>query len=237
MCYNRTKAKKEYLMKTHQQPIATVDAVLLTLHEEKIKAVLIRRPEAPYAGHHALPGGYVHTQEDTNDQDAIKRVVRTKLGIQKLFLEQLFTVANQSRDPRGWSLSVVFLGIFSPSSMPDLPEYAEIYDVEKLPQDIAFDHEEILQGAVARLKGKGAYSTLPAKFLDSPFTLTQLQNVYEIVLGKPLETSAFRRKIKALDLLEKTEQMTSGQGRPSQMWTLKETMQTFDKRSLLPAGF
>lgn len=224
-------------MNTHTQPIATVDAVLLTLHDGKIKAVLMERPEAPYAGHHALPGGYFHTQEDSDDQDAIKRVVKTKLGINNLFLEQLFTVANQHRDPRGWSISVVFLGLFSPASMPILPQHAALYDVMALPDNLAFDHKNIIEGAVTRLKGKGAYSTLPAKLLDTPFTLTQLQNVYEIVLGKSLETSAFRRKIKALELLEKTDQMTSGQGRPSQMWKLRETMQTFDKRSLLPAGF
>lgn len=215
----------------HTMPIATVDAVLLTIKDGALKAVVQRRAQDPFKGELALPGGYFHVNEDADADDAVKRVISEKIGIQTVFVEQLFTVSGRDRDPRGWSLSVVFLGLFPDGT---LHNGLELVDAKTAPA-LAFDHNAILEGALARLKGKGAYSTLPASLLNPPFTLAQLQRVYEIVLGTSLETSAFRRKIAALDLLDQVEGQTkTGRGRPGTLWKLREGGQTFDKRSLRP---
>jgi ADP-ribose pyrophosphatase YjhB (NUDIX family) len=223
-------------MTDRNYPIATVDAVLFTMQKGRLKTILMKRDKEPFKEELALPGGFFHTNEDDDAQDSINRVLKEKLNINEIFVEQLFTVSGKERDPRGWSLSVVFLGLFSEDDLPKLPDNIVLKDIDDIPQ-LAFDHNAILKGAIDRLRGKGAYSTLPAKLLTAPFTLGDLQRIYETVLGKSLEASSFRRKILALDLLEQSEGKGSGKGRPGKMWKLKDDMKTFDKRSLLPAGF
>ena len=213
-----------------EKPIATVDAGLLTLEEGILKVVVHKRSKEPFQESYALPGGYFHTNEDANAEDAITRVIKEKVGINDIFVEQLFTASGKDRDPRGWSLSVVFLGLFPAGT---LHKGLELMDVDNLPT-LAFDHNAIVAAAVTRLKGKGAYSTLPAHLLNAPFSLGQLQKVYETILDVTLDASAFRRKIAALDLLEQTEGTTTGRGRPGKLWKLKTEGQTFDKRSLKP---
>jgi hypothetical protein len=121
-----------------------------------------------------------------------------------------------------------------PADTLTLGPNAHLVDLEH-PGLLAFDHALIAQKALERLRGKGAYSTLPTALLAAPFTLGALQRVYEIVLGQPLEASAFRRKIQALDLLEPVSGRQAQRGRPGQLWTLKDGMKTFDKRSLARA--
>ena len=217
---------------THTMPIATTDAVLFTVENNKLKALVHQRPEPPFEHQWALPGGYFHIDTDQNAQEAIERIVRKKTGLDKIFFEQLFTMSGSTRDPRGWSLSVVFMGLF-PEGTLNIPKNHKLIDAIN-PPTLAFDHQDILEKAVGRLKGKGAYSTLPANLIQAPFSLGQLQKIYEIILQTNLETSAFRRKIKAIDILEPVSGLTTGRGRPGKLWKLKRPTQTFDKRSLRP---
>jgi len=213
-----------------RNPICTVDGVLLTIEQECLKVLLHRRPNAPFEGCWALVGGYVHRDEDKGVLEAVQRILREKAGLPTLYLEQLQTYSGPDRDPRGWSVSVAHLGLV-PRAKLELPDDPNVLltDVEGLP-DLAFDHKQMIEDAVARLRGKGAYSSLPAALLDDLFTLPELHRTYEIVLGSKIDPSSFRRKIAALDMIEDSgEKRTVGSKRPAALYRLTEPAQTFNR--------
>ena len=202
--------------------IVTVDVVLMTLCLDVLCVALIRRPNAPFAGELALPGGYVHAQEDGNAEDAAYRILREKMGIRPPYLEQLATFSGNRRDPRGWSASIAYFALVSPTTEATWQPVNEL-------QKLAFDHPAIIQAAVDRLRSKSVYSVLPAYLLPETFTLAELQKIYEQVLGSPLDKSSFRRKIKELDLLDQVAgSFQVGNQRPAQIYRLKKMM-TFDR--------
>jgi 8-oxo-dGTP diphosphatase len=211
-------------------PICTVDAVLLTIEGDCLKVLLHRRPKAPYEGRWALVGGYIHRDEDKGVLEAVQRIMRDKAGLPALHLEQLQTYSGPDRDPRGWSVSVAHLGLV-PRAQLDLPDDPNVLltDVEELP-DLAFDHRGIIDDAVARLRGKSAYSTLPASLLDDLFTLPELHRAYEIILGLKLDPSSFRRKALDRGMIEDSGEMrTEGSKRPAKLYRLCAPAQTFDQ--------
>lgn len=210
--------------------IATVDAVILTLEDDALKVLLHRRPREPMQGMLALPGGFIHPDEDQHTDSAMKRILFAKTGVQDIYFEQLATYSGPCRDPRGWSLSVAHLALvprhlLEVSTDPDI----RLVDVDNLP-DLAFDHSSILRAALDRLQGKSAYSTLPAAFLPETFTLTQLRQAYEAVLGECLDKVSFRRKMMDLGLIEDTgETSKEGSRRPASLFRLTSGAQTFNR--------
>lgn len=214
--------------------IVTVDVVLLTVHAGRLAVGLIRREAPPYAGQFALIGGYVHADEDESVDDTAARALREKTGLEGFHLEQLATFSGPRRDPRGWSISVAYLALTPYSRLsPQLErdprlQVLPVEDIGPLP----FDHDAILQGALQRLRGKGAYSTLPARLLDDAFTLSELQQVYKIALAVPrIDKSSFRRKLTELDLVEPVgARRTDTGGRQAELYRLKPGRGLFDRR-------
>lgn len=212
----------------HSPAIATVDAVVLTMENGQIKALLHKRPEEPFREFWALPGGFIRT-EDASAEAAVARVLRDKAGASGFWVEQLATFSGPDRDPRGWSLSIAYIAVVPLENLPEISETVQLFDVEELPA-LAFDHARILAEGVRRLRGKGAYSTLPAKLLPPVFTLKELQGAYEAALGHPIEQATFRRKISDLRVLDELRgELRRGEGRPSQLYTLSADAQTFDR--------
>ena len=215
----------------YPRPIATVDAVILTLSEGKLQVLLHRRPQAPFAGAWALPGGFIRETEDADAEAAIGRVLREKAGASGFWVEQLATFSGPVRDPRGWSISVAYMALVPRDRLPVGTDSVRLFDVDALPP-LAFDHDRILAAGLARLRGKGAYSTLPATLLGETFTLKELQDAYEVVLGQSLDPSSFRRKLNELRLVEEVpgaERRAAGGGRPSKLFRLAGDPRTFDR--------
>lgn len=205
------------------QIICTVDVVLLTLQEETLKLALLKRDHEPYKSVAALPGGYIHVDEDMHAHDAALRVLRAKTGIETPYLEQLATFSGPARDPRGWSVSIAYYALVSYDVIAAAghPE-VKLVSVDQ-PLSLPFDHKEIVDKAVARLRGKSQYSSLPCHLVSEPFTLPQLQRVYENLMGEALNKVSFRRKIGEMDVLEPIDgQMdAAGAHRPAQLYRLK----------------
>ena len=179
--------------------ISTVDVVLFTLKDAKLHVGLIRRESDPYKNSWALPGGYIHPQEDISLEDTAQRILRTKTDVQNMFVEQLGTVSGAHRDPRGWSTSVVYYAL---SQLRD-SDRIKVFSVDSLP-DLAFDHKDIVAKAADRIRNKSYYSSLPVFLCGDTFTLPQLQAVYEILLGEPVDKVTFRRRIMEMDIIEET---------------------------------
>ena len=203
--------------------ICTVDVVLLTLQDDALKVLLLRRDRAPFNGVLALPGGYVHVQDDQSAQDAAARVLRDKAGIVSPYLEQLATFSGPGRDPRGWSVSIAYFALVPPDLLPIKSADQVLMPVAALPS-LPFDHNRIVDAAVARLRGKSQYSSLPAHLCGERFTLPQLQAVYEAVLGEPINKVSFRRKVEELGMLEPIagEMQAGGAHRPAQLYRLRK---------------
>lgn len=214
-----------------QQPIATVDAVVFTLASDMVEVLLHRRPREPHQGLWALPGGWIHVGEDADAEAAIRRVLADKTGAGGFYLEQLRTYSGPQRDPRGWSMSVAHLALVPrPELTFSEDDNTRLFALGELPE-LAFDHARIIADADQRLRGKGAYSTLPASFLGEAFTLSEMQRAYEVVLDRSLDQSSFRRKVMGLDILDPVgrAEPSPDRKRPPQMFRLREGVRTFDR--------
>lgn len=203
--------------------ICTVDIVLLTLKEDSLHVALLRREYEPFKGVQALPGGYIHAEEDGDTHDAAVRTLRSKTGIVSPYLEQLATFSGPGRDPRGWSLSISYYALV-PEDVIRAAGHAEVelVCISKL-KGLPFDHERIVQAAVSRVRNKSSYSSLPVFLCGPVFTLPRLQAVYEAVLGETINKVSFRRKIDELDMVEPIAGAleTGRANRPAQLYRLK----------------
>jgi 8-oxo-dGTP diphosphatase len=203
-----------------QRPICTVDVVQLTLLGNDLRVLVHARPRAPFAGELALPGGYVRPEQDASTWHAAERVLREKVGVKSPYLEQLATWSGKHRDPRGFSISVVYYALVPHAALTDLPKGSLLSRVDALPK-LAFDHGEIIAHAVARVRSKSQYSSLPVFLCGDEFTLPELQAVYEAVLGSTLNKVSFRQKLLDLDLLVPVPgKLVGGAHRPAQVYRL-----------------
>lgn len=203
--------------------ICTVDVVLLTLKDDALHVVLHRRQHEPFAAAVALPGGYIHAQEDKTAWDAAARVLRDKTGIASPYLEQLATYAGVDRDPRGWSVSIAYYALVSSDVLNVERDGVVLAPVNRLPK-LPFDHKNIIELALARVRSKSQYSSLPIYLCAEHITLPRLQAVYEAVLGEAINKVSFRRKMDEMGILEPVEGALEAGGahRPAQVYRLRK---------------
>lgn len=229
----------------------TVDCVVFGLDfaAHSLKLVLVKRAEEPFQDCWSLPGGFVRGAEETIA--AARRTLLQKTGLDGVFLEQLYTFDAIGRDPRAGEglnsdvdriVSIAYFALVSPAqhridergggSASDAEWFAvdEISDLGCL----SFDHREIIETAIRRLRGKLSYVPIGFELLEAKFTLKQLQRVYEIVLGRRLDSSNFRRRALRMEILEPLdEQQRSVSHRPAQLYRFNEQRY----RQLVKKGF
>ena len=204
---------------TFPKPLVMVDTALFTIQNEQLCLILARRKEPPFPDVLALPGGFVHIQEDVDAEDAARRVIRDKIGFDAPYLEQLYTFSGKHRDPRGWSVSVAYYALV-PAILLDRSQVAETFPVDALPV-LPFDHSRIVAKAVERLRSKATYSSLPAFLLPEIFTLNDLHCIYQQTQGIQLDKASFRHKIMEQDIIEAIPgQFRTGAHRPAQLYRL-----------------
>jgi 8-oxo-dGTP diphosphatase len=190
------------------RPALTVDCVVFGLDGQGLKILLIRRGLEPFRGRCALPGGFVRVEESVDD--AARRELREETGLEEVFLEQLYTFGQLGRDPRERVVTVAYyalvnLGDHRVQAASDA-ERAAWFDVGDLP-GLAFDHEELVDVALRRLRGKVRYQPIGFELLPPKFTLYQLQTMYETILERQLDKRNFRKKVLQLGLLDETEEL------------------------------
>lgn len=203
--------------------ICTVDVVLLTLVDDTLQVVLARRSQQPFQGLAALPGGYIHPATDRDARDAAERVLREKTGLRSPYLEQLGVFSGAGRDPRGWSVSVAWYALVPWEALETRwTAHLEIVPAGSV-RGLPFDHERIVEEALDRVRSKSSYSSLPVHLCREPFTLPQLQAVYEATLGESINKVSFRRKMEELGFVEPIPGAQSGGAhRPAQLYRLRD---------------
>lgn len=207
----------------YPHPAVTVDMVIFTIRDQTLKVLLIRRAGEPYRGKWALPGGFVQMEEGLDE--AARRELEEETGVSGVYLEQLYTFGSPDRDPRERVITVAYYALI-PSDKLRLraatdAEAVGWFSMDELP-DLAFDHDEIISMAHQRLVAKLDYSTIAFAFMPKRFTLSELQEVYEIILQEEMDKRNFRKWVLALEQIEETdEERRGGIHRPAKLYRVK----------------
>ena len=228
--------EKEFLSRYHPEKYApisiTVDAIVVgvakdtadnyrKLDRQSLKILLVKRERYPYKDCYSLPGGFVGEKETF--EDTLKRVLLEKTGLSDIYSEQLYTFGGVERDPRMRIVSCAYISLVDISRTSIAG--AGWFSIEEIRNmELAFDHNQIIEEALRRLNGKINYTDIVFHMMPPEFTISELQEVYELILGKKLFPAAFRRTI--ADKLEDTGKMTSNAGhRPSKIFRYKKALQ------------
>ena len=212
-------------------PSVAVDVALVTADGGRLRAVLAQRQD-PDKGQWSLPGGFVGIEESLDQ--AAARVLKDKVGIGGIFLEQLYTFGRPDRDPRTRVISVAYYALVDAARLKPVkltlaslrvpwkgedggPVEALDEGGRKLP--LAFDHAEMLGLVVQRLRGKLDYAPIGFELLPRQFTLRDLQTIHETILGRPLNKDSFRRRMLDSGLIAPTGKLEEDVGhRPAELY-------------------
>jgi len=219
------------------RPSVTVDIVIFSLVDNDLKVLLIKRNQAPFVDMWAIPGSFIEIDESL--EDAAVRALADETGVTDVYMEQLYTFGNPTRDPRTRVVTVAYFALVPDSAVRHQvgkhtidTAWFSMYDLPEL----AFDHEKILNYALTRLRYKLEYTSVGFQLLPDVFTLTELQRAYEIILGEKLDKRNFRRKILSATILEETGQKKKdGEGRPAKLYRyLEDAVAEVKTRRLFP---
>ena len=208
----------------YPRPRLTVDCVIFGLDESsRLKVLLIQRGHDPYKGTWALPGGFVDMEEPL--VEAALRELKEETGVSDVFIEQLYTVGTPQRDPRGRVVTVVYFALIN-LVQHKIGADSDAQDVRWFPisalPSLAIDHADIMEVAIERLRGKVRYQPIGFELLPQYFTLTQLQKLYERILGKELNKRNFRTKILKMNILKEGSILRGVAHRPAQLYRFDE---------------
>ena len=207
----------------YPHPAVTVDIAVFTVSGGRLATVLVRRAAWPHAGKWAMPGGFVGIDESL--KRAAWRELREETGLKAGRLEQLGAFGRPDRDPRERVITVVYIALAAGGELTlaagsDAAD-ARVFFVDELPE-LAFDHARIFGHAVERLRSRLDTVGIARHLMPERFTLTELQRACEAVSGTAIDKRNFRKKLKALDLVEPTGEETRGAPqRPAKLYRVK----------------
>jgi 8-oxo-dGTP diphosphatase len=197
----------------------TVDIVIFSIRAKELQMILVRRGVPPFLGEHAIPGGFLRDGESLDD--AAKRELYEETGVRDVYLEQLYTFGEPERDPRGRVVTVAYYALVA-SENRELTAGADAAEAQWTPvrslPTLAFDHRKIVDYALERLRNKLEYTTVGFQLLPKKFTLTELQSVYEAILGKRIDKRNFRRKLALLEVLKPLKEWRQTGRKPAQLY-------------------
>jgi len=209
--------------KKHSKLAVTTDMVIFSIKDNELNVLLIERILEPFKNKWALPGGF--TEFDESLEKTAKRELEEETGVKDVYLEQLYTFGDPKRDPRGRIITVAYMALINSEKVrveasTDASD-ARWFPLRSLP-NLAFDHKKILDYATKRLRWKFEYTTMAFSLLPKKFTMTQLQDIYEVAYNKKFDKRNFRKKVLSLDILKEEEIKTDVSHRPPQLYSLKK---------------
>jgi 8-oxo-dGTP diphosphatase len=203
--------------------MVAVDTVLFAIKDDRLKTYLVELRGGPARGKWAFPGGLVRAGEMLDD--AVRRELRASTSLANAYLEQLFTFGDPSRDPRAHVVSVAYMALISdPAAVgPPSEKYVggEWFEVNELPP-LAYDHAQMAAYALKRLKSKLEYTNIAYALLPQEFTFAEFEDLYALILGRPLDRRNFRRRVMAMGLLRLLPHTRRGPHRPAALYSFAQ---------------
>ena len=188
----------------YEHPAVTTDCVIFTYEDWKLKVLLVRRGGEPYKGEWALPGGFLRSDETA--KEGAMRELQEETGLVASAIGELGVFSDPKRDPRERVITIAFYALVKPSEVEggDDADEAAWYSIDALPA-LAFDHADIINAALERLRRDIHFEPIGFDLLDEEFTIPDLQRLYEIILGVKFDRRNFQRKILSSGILEEAE--------------------------------
>lgn len=189
----------------HQKIYLSVDCIIFGFEANKLKVLIGKRQMDPGRGEWSLYGGFVRSDESVDD--AASRTLFELTGLRNLFMRQVGAFGNVDRDPGERVVSIAYYALINVRDYDDILRRAHglvWMDVNEIPQ-LYSDHNEMVLKARKMMQQKLATEPVGFRLLPSLFTLTQLQKLYEAVNGVELDKRNFRKHVKEMDFIEKTE--------------------------------
>lgn len=193
--------------KEHSKVYVSVDCIIFGFEANKLKLLIGNRRMDPGRGEWSLYGGFVKENESLDD--AANRTLRDLTGLDNLYMKQVGAFGAVNRDPGERVISVAYCALINVKDYDnELREKHQLkwIDVEKMPR-LYSDHNEMVRKAINLLRRRISTEPLSFNLLPELFTLTQLQHVYEAILGEEIDKRNFRKKIKTIDFIEKTDKI------------------------------
>ncbi|PZF71654.1 NUDIX hydrolase [Taibaiella soli] len=211
---------------SYKNPALAIDLVVFGYHDDRLSVLLLNRKDEPFKDQWTLPGAFLQMEESF--QDACDRVLGTKLGMNKVYMEQLFTFDDPARDPRGRVISVTYYALINPKKFEvvagKMANDVQWFDVRKLPA-LGFDHKTIFKTAHQRLKSKILYYPVGFELLDETFTMPELHHLYECILETKIDRRNFSRKLLASEYIVETGSRREGQqNRPADLYKFNKKL-------------
>lgn len=223
------------MKKRELYPTVMVDVAIFCVDDNGLQVLLVQRSNEPEKGLWALPGGFLKPDEDVSLEAAARRVLDEKIGVEIPHLEEVCTFSGKDRDPRGWSISVLYFALLPRdqvhAAVKNKVDAVEWVDARDHGLTMAFDHDAHLKQAVSVLKRKVERHVLPLHLMPEHFTLTALQRTCETILGYALDKSAFRRRIspdpaklpaQEPEIIKVADAQERGRQRPAQIYRARE---------------
>jgi ADP-ribose pyrophosphatase YjhB (NUDIX family) len=189
----------------HSQVWVSVDCIVFGFEKNKLKLLVGRRQMDPGRGEWSLYGGFVKTNESL--EDAASRVLQDLTGLKKIYMQQIGAFGAIDRDPGERVISVAYFALINVNDYDDKLriEYGQEWvNLNELPQ-LYSDHNIMVEKAIAWLRHHISTEPICFNLLPSLFTLTQLQHVYEAILGEEIDKRNFRKRIKTMECIQKTK--------------------------------
>ncbi len=227
-----------YKPKDYPRPSVTVDLVVFTIIDAQLRVLLVKRKEPPFKGAWALPGGFVRVEETLSQGEDLDAAAHrelheeTGLSADRVFLEQLYTFGKAGRDPRMRIISVAYYALVRPDLAPVVRAGGDVSDAQWFVVDglkkveLAFDHREMVQVALERIRGKLDYSHLAFDLVPLTFTIPELRTVFAIVLDKAQDPGNFRRRFNRMledGLIEKAPGKRITTSKPATVYRFKRS--------------
>lgn len=197
----------------HFDSLFTVDCIIFGFDEGELKILLIQRNEEPYKGWFALPGYFVEKTEAI--ESAAQRILYESTGLRGIYMEQFYTFGALGRHPQGRVITVAYYAMIRLTGQKDVKPVSDFasqavwVNVKDIPE-LAFDHNRIFRKGFERIRNKISYQPIAFELLPEKFTLTQLQNLYEVILNKKLDKRNFRKKMLSYDILRELDEKQKG---------------------------
>ena len=221
----------------YPRPALTVDIVVFTLRANSLQVLLIQRAGEPYRGKWALPGGFVHIEEDL--ETAARRELEEETGLFDAYLEQFHTFGAPQRDPRGRVVTIAYYALI-PAKAPiwsaggsDAAQ-ARWFPICDLPK-LAFDHDKIIEYGLKRLRHTLANTAVAFELHPVEFPLSEIQRTYEIILGEKLDDRKFLQRILSVGVIEEVTAIPTGKGRSARRYRFRQdAVMEIKSRQLIP---